>query len=117
VCGSRDWTDADAIEAELRLLAPGSTVVHGAARGADRIAGQIARRLGLTVEEHPADWSSFGVSAGPRRNADMLRAGADFVLAFKDGFDRSMRRGGTEGMVRIALAAGVPARVVGCSGG
>lgn len=112
VCGSRDWTDYGTIEGYLDALARanpshGITVVHGAARGADALAGQAARNLGMVEEPHPADWAGRGRSAGPERNRLMLDLGADLVVAFKAGFDGTMSRGGTEHMVRIAMAAGV----------
>ncbi len=106
VCGGRDYADKEAITAELSLLSPGTVVVHGGARGADAIAGEVAKALGLPVEAHPADWQRWGRGAGPRRNAEMLALGADLVLAFPGGR-------GTEDMVRRARAVGVPVRMAG----
>jgi hypothetical protein len=54
--GSRDWTDAETIRAAIRqaaLRCPDAVVVHGAARGADLLAGAAARALGLQEERHP----------------------------------------------------------------
>lgn len=83
VTGSRDWTDRDIIRKVLSWLPPGSTVVHGAARGADTIAAEEAKALGLTVEAHPADWKRHGKAAGPIRNQKMIDAGPyDAVFAF-----------------------------------
>lgn len=79
-----------------------SVVIHGAADGADLLAGQWAWNAEVAVVECPADWSRYGRSAGPRRNAEMLRDHKpDAVLAFPGGR-------GTEGMVALALKAGVP---------
>jgi len=116
VCGCRDWADYDAIWQALRRRAERHgefTVIHGAARGADRLSGQAGRNQALPVVEFPADWKNHGPAAGPIRNQAMLDAALnDFnllgVLAFKEGFDLSLRRGGTEDMVRRARAAGVP---------
>lgn len=107
VCGSRDWTDAALIEAALRQLPASTTIVHGAARGADSLAGSIARRLGFTVEAHPADWAKHGKVAGPIRNAAMLATGIDRVLAFHLGGR------GTQDMIDRARRAGVPVTVYG----
>lgn len=102
ITGSRNWSDWLAIEAELRALAevdPDITVVHGDARGADRVAGRLARELGLSVEHHPAKWDVHDEKcpphhdgqatckrAGFRRNAEMVALGADICLAFiRDG--------------------------------
>jgi hypothetical protein len=88
VTGSRDWTDSATIEAALTVAAahaPAGRVlvlVHGDARGADRIAAHHAARTGWRVEAHPARWDRDGRAAGYRRNAAMVAAGADLCLAF-----------------------------------
>lgn len=116
VTGSREWTDAAAIEVTLRkriaLHGTDIVVVHGNARGADKIAAAVAKRLGLQVESHSAHWEREGRLAGFIRNEHMLRLGADAVLAFKDSFDRTLSRGGTEHMVRISKAAGIPVALI-----
>ena len=100
VCGSRDWRDEEWIRRVLSLLAPGSVVIHGGARGADSIAGRIAKELGLEVEVYPADWTKYGRGAGPRRNEEMLREGRpEWVYAFDLGTP------GTADMLRRAKAA------------
>lgn len=77
------------------------------------MAGQWARKRGVPVSEFPADWNRMGRGAGHARNALMLETfRPDLVAAFKDGFDRSLSRGGTEHMVKIARAAGVATLVV-----
>ena len=110
VCGSRDWQDAVTMTAALLVLPVGSTLVHGDARGADRLAASIGRRLGLVPEPHAADWVGKGRAAGPIRNRLMARLGADLVLAFKNDPDLSLRTGGTENMVRMAEEAGIEYR-------
>ncbi|HEY0641295.1 MAG TPA: DUF4031 domain-containing protein [Pseudonocardiaceae bacterium] len=88
VTGSRTWTDRGVIADKLREAArahPGATLVHGAARGADRIAAAIWRRWGLPTEPHPvgpADWDRDGPSAGHVRNRRMVALGADLCVAF-----------------------------------
>lgn len=61
------------------------TVVHGdCPKGADQIVDAWARRrdyAGVTVETFPADWSR-GKGAGPRRNQQMVDAGADMCIGF-----------------------------------
>jgi hypothetical protein len=99
VCGSREWTDRTLIHDTLAALTEHGRVVivHGAARGADRIADEEARALGFDVEPHPADWRRYGKRAGSIRNALMLSLGCSRVIAFWDGYSR-----GTEHMIRIA---------------
>ncbi len=74
VSGSRDWADPDPIYQLIACFDPGWTlVIHGAARGADRIAGVIAKRLGFYVIPFPANWARYGLGAGPERNEVMWR--------------------------------------------
>jgi hypothetical protein len=89
VTGSRDWTNAVAIEHALRHRAvKGAVLVHGNCRGADIIAATIWRRLGLKDEPHPADWSLHGKAAGFIRNREMVNSGIDLCLAFIKNFSR-----------------------------
>jgi hypothetical protein len=73
--------------------------------GADWIADRAARELGWQVRMHPADWAAFGGGAGPRRNAEMVAAGADECLAFPLPGSR-----GTLHCARLAEKAGIPTR-------
>jgi hypothetical protein len=83
-------------------------VVHGAAAGADTHAGGIARSMALQVEEFPADWDKHGKKAGPIRNREMLATKPDLVIACRMmGVSR-----GTDDMIAIAVAAGVPVRII-----
>lgn len=108
VTGSRDWDSWYTIETAIRSeLQPGvqNVIVHGAARGADATAGQVARKLGLLVEEHPANWRPEGRAAGVLRNQRMVNAGADVCLAFI----RNNSRGASD-CARRAEEAGIPVR-------
>jgi len=106
VCGSRSWTDREKIADRLFELPPGSTIVHGAAGGADHIAHQEAQKLGHYPEPHPyRDFISDTVSAkrAPlERNKYMASLGADLCIAFWDG-----RSTGTMHMVDQADEAGI----------
>lgn len=111
VCGSRHWHDRAAIANRLFDCPTDSIIVHGNAKGADRIAHQEAEKLGLLVEPHPADWQNKGKAAGVIRNAEMAAAGADLCIAFWDG-----RSVGTLHMIEEARRRGIPVDVVGASG-
>lgn len=74
--------------------------------GADFIAEEVAESLGWVVERHPADWEAHGKKAGPIRNSQMVRKGADVCLAFPLGDSR-----GTRGCLKMAQKAGIPTRV------
>lgn len=107
VTGSRRWRDRDTITNRLADLPADTTIVHGAAQGADRIAGQEAGKLGLLVEPHPADWGSLGKRAGLIRNTVMAQAGADLCIAFWDG-----RSTGTAHMMTEAKNRGIPVEMI-----
>lgn len=110
ITGSRDWTDRRIIEDAIVKAArdadvhPQDTViVHGKARGADTIAAEIGLKYGCQVEGHDAAWSLHGKAAGHIRNGEMVRAGADIVLAFPLGESR-----GTRDCIVQARVAGIP---------
>jgi hypothetical protein len=108
VCGSREWGDRALIEQVLRAHGP-AVIVHGAARGADRIAGSVADRLGWPVEPHPADWRRHGKSAGLKRNLAMLDTHPILVIAF------TMIPSGTPGTrhtLTNAYRRGIPVEIV-----
>jgi len=108
VCGDRHWKNEKIIERELKKLPPDTTIIHGAAKGADNIAGNTALRLGLRVEAFPAEWKKYGRSAGPIRNRKMLDQNPDLVLAFHEDLSSSK---GTKHMVQIAREKGVPVKL------
>lgn len=107
VCGSRSWTDRGTILARLIQLDPHVTIVHGDARGADRLAAEVAATLGFSVEAFPAEWDLYGRRAGHIRNNKMAAAGASLVIAFWDG-----RSKGTQNMLDQAAFYGIPYEVI-----
>lgn len=107
VCGSRGWSNRDLIAEVLAELPGDTTLVHGAAKGADRIAEQEGQKLGFLIEPWPALWDDHGKRAGLIRNEQMAVMGADLCLAFWDG-----RSTGTQHMTEMAAKHGIPIRVV-----
>jgi hypothetical protein len=106
VCGSRHWSDYEAIKAAIIRANP-SLIIHGGATGADSLAGNAAQYLRIPVRVFPAAWLTYGKSAGFRRNCEMLRHGQpDLVLAFARGSLAQSK--GTSHMVAIARRAGIP---------
>jgi len=107
ICGGREFQGRlylkrvlDGLDGEIGI----GTVIHGAARGADSLAGEWAKWSGKKVEEYPADWRAHGKAAGMIRNRQMLTEGKpDLVVAFPGGR-------GTDGMIRLAEQAGVEVR-------
>lgn len=118
VCGSRNWCEPwlvrDYFEEIRQKFDPPHdriVIVHGAGRGLDKMAGLLAERAGFTVEPHRADWNRYGKAAGPIRNAEMADLGADGLVAWKDGLVLPFVASagfGTEGMIDLALRAGIP---------
>lgn len=113
VTGSRDWQNPDQVRAVLATALfqhMPAVIVHGACpSGPDAVASWWIRQhrmLGLTEERHPADWEAHGKAAGPRRNAQMVAAGADVVLAFIRNGSR-----GASHTVALARRAGIPVRL------
>jgi SLOG family YspA-like protein len=131
VTGSREFASPNTIREALTEATEGQpgphTLVHGDAKGADRMVVRIARGLGWTIEAHPADWnrpcaehckhrggrrtrndgSSWCPSAGAVRNAQMCELGADLVLAF---YARGARNVGTADCVKSAGKNKIPVK-------
>jgi hypothetical protein len=108
VCGSRDWHDRKTIGDRLGDLPGTSTVVHGAARGADRIAEQEAHKWGLLTEPHKPEYHLYGPKRAPLiRNEKMAMLGADLCIAFWDGLSS-----GTKDMMEKAEKHGIPVEVI-----
>lgn len=113
VTGSTTWTDAEAIRRELAKVPPDAVVIHGDCDGADALAGDIARSLGLAVERWakcPADYRKYQRGAWKALNERMLAAGADLVLAFHPEWDVKGKARGTNHMLGLARQAGVECR-------
>lgn len=117
VTGSRDWNPGRAVYDALNALYMEKhdllTVVHGGCpTGADYYAHMwmdpAAAGGDIAEEVFPADWEKHGKRAGPLRNAEMVKAGADLVLAFPLPGGK-----GTQHMIRIAREAGIPVKVWG----
>lgn len=104
VCGGRDYADHNAVTSVLNVLHAErgiAVLIHGAAPGADDLAGEWAHEHGVPVLPFPANWRGYGKGAGPIRNRQMLEEGRpDGVVAFPGGT-------GTANMIRQSEAAGV----------
>ena len=94
VCGGRDFDQKYPYEWFLHCMEPYllqvTYLIHGAARGADKMAAEWAEADACLDPDHilsfPAAWDTLGRAAGPIRNQVMLDAGRpDLVLAFPGG--------------------------------
>ena len=110
VCGDRNWDDYWAIYDVLYRLDRSSVIIHGAANGADSIAGMVGNALGFEVIPVRAEWDKYGKAAGPIRNKKMLDMEPSLVLAFHKDIENSK---GTKHMVEIAKEKGVQVIIYG----
>ncbi len=109
VCGGRNFGNRALLYSIMdhhhREAGAFEYLIHGAARGADTLAGEWARERAVPVHSFPADWHTHGNSAGPIRNALMIAQGKpDLVIAFPGG-------AGTANMIRQAEVAKIPVRL------
>lgn len=112
ICGSRDFSDRIAVLEVLQGYGDEmECLISGMARGPDSLAVEWARSRNIRTEQYPAKWQDHGRAAGPIRNQRMLDEGMPTLcLAFWDGQSR-----GTEDMIRRAVKAGIPVRIISIS--
>lgn len=101
ICGGRNYSDAETLRRVLdglHAVAGIKEIATGGAKGADQLAEEWARAVGVDSRVYLADWEQYGRSAGPRRNRVMLTEFApDIVVSFPGGR-------GTSDCVRQAIA-------------
>jgi hypothetical protein len=112
ITGSRAHTNRKLIRSVLEWYVAepgGAIVIHGNARGADSIADEEAKKLGLATLAVPANWNEHGKAAGPIRNGSMV----DLLVMFKrEGYDCFVHAFplknsiGTHNCIRQAIGAG-----------
>lgn len=97
ICGGKSDLGKDVydtfISAVLASLgAKDCEIVSGGCRGADLAGERYAAEHGLALSRFPADWKTFGRSAGIKRNAEMINYISQFprsaVIAFWNGESR-----------------------------
>ncbi len=103
VCGGRDFDDSALVKRildQIHAETPITSIIHGAARGADSLGKFWAQINRLPHKAFPADWDEYKKRAGYLRNQQMLDEGKpDLVVAFPDGK-------GTQMMIDITLESG-----------
>ena len=95
VCGSRGITDTNWVKSQIDsywywnlACYEDLIMIEGAARGVDLVAKEYAEENNWTqIKEYPAEWDTYGKSAGPIRNEIMVKE-ADEVLVLWDGSSR-----------------------------
>jgi hypothetical protein len=109
VCGSRHyankahvWSYLDSIDVFIE------EIIEGEAPGVDTLARLYGEARGIPVKKFPAFWDTYGKSAGPIRNRQMIIEGKpDLVVAFMAKKSR-----GTKDMCKQATLAGIEVRVI-----
>lgn len=109
IAGTRSFDDYELLRTKMdHLLSRRSEIeiVSGTARGADQLGERYAAERGYALKQFPADWNTYGKSAGYRRNAEMAEY-ADAAVVFWDG-----RSKGSKHMIDLAREKGLAVRVV-----
>ena len=125
IAGGRDFNNFNVLESNLhkifkRLADEGLIskciqesnieVVCGKAKGADTLGEQFAQIYHFPIKYFPADWDTYGKSAGCRRNAEMANYAKEdngVLIAFWDSKSK-----GTKHMIDIAENSGIRVFVV-----
>lgn len=88
IAGSRYITDYKLLETTLQDIVIKyniTEIVSGHASGVDSLGERYAREHNIPIKLFPADWKTYGKSAGPIRNKQMaLYADALVVIRYAD---------------------------------
>ncbi len=110
IAGGRDFTNDkllfEKMDFYLKDIHDEIAIVCGMARGADMLGFQYATQRGYEIHQYPADWDSYGKSAGFKRNCQMAE-NADALVAFWNGQSK-----GTRHMIEYANKCGLKVRIV-----
>lgn len=114
VCGSRDFKDKKLAFKKLDRLTKkfrDPIIIHGAARGADRLADIWAWRRGLNCMRFKPDWYAEPKAGGIIRNRDMCKYAKEYkknlCIAFWNG-----RSKGTKHTIDTARKFGIRVKIV-----
>lgn len=108
VCGGRDYSDRDILEDFLDACLTSwhfKVLIHGDARGADRLSHEWALKRGVQPAACRANWPRQGNAAGIIRNYAMLLLQPQMCISFPGGR-------GTADMVRQCHSAHIEVRHV-----
>ena len=119
VTGDRKWKDRKKIGRELfSRKSKIKFLVHGGAQGADLIADEYARLLGIQTVQCDANWAFYNRAAGPIRNSRQLQVAMGLaklldqqllVLAFHSNLKESK---GTADMVAKAKKQKILVKII-----
>ena len=106
IAGGRDFDNYTLLEKECYAILCGLgdksdiEIVSGCANGADKLGERFANDFVLKVIKFPADWDTYGKSAGYKRNEQMAIYAKEqdgVLVAFWDGKSK-----GTKHMIDLA---------------
>lgn len=113
ITASREWTNRAVMFDRLKRYPKGTILIHGGARGGDRIAASIGRSLGFIIHEYPY-FGDLEKRGGHVRNDCMLHVLIDhrnfgfdiYVEAFPTPESK-----GTRDMIDIVRKINAPSAV------
>lgn len=105
ISGYRNYNDYENIKKQILNIVKGHkniVIIHGACKGVDTIASNIAEEMNYDEEQYPANWK-LGIKADPIRNERMITEGKpDIALIFISKFSK-----GTLNMKNLLIKYGV----------
>jgi hypothetical protein len=104
ICGDRNYTNVMCVRDYLISIPKNTIIIVGGCSGVDKIAENEAKNLNIQVKVFNADWSKYGKSAGPIRNAEMLKENPFQIVIFHDNIKSSK---GSKDMMTKGLQAGI----------
>lgn len=112
VCGSKHWDNYAVMRFRLSNINTRCTLIHGDAKGADRMAADIWTRIFKAGSiAYPVDWEQFKRAAGSLRNTLMLTDNPEIELLIAFHNDLSMSKN-TKDIVKKALKFQIPVEVI-----
>lgn len=114
ICGDRKWKDKTCISDRIKWKPKTTIIINGGCKGVDTLASELGTELGMEVLDFSADWEKHGRSAGPKRNAEMIKMNPHVCYAFHNKISDSK---GTKDMINKCLKADIPVYLYNNSGG
>ena len=107
IAGGRDFNNYNILDKVISKIVniEKDIIISGAARGADSIGADWAKKHSVPVKMYHANWDRYGKSAGYIRNAEMGE-NADALIAFWDGKSK-----GTLNMIKTMQLNKKPYRI------
>lgn len=111
IAGSRNFNDYELVKKTVEKLIESDTIIiSGTANGADKLGERFAEEFNLKLVKMPANWKTYGKSAGIIRNQKMSNFAKEkegILVAFWDG-----KSNGTKEMIKIAKKDNLEVHVI-----